>query len=54
MHSHCQDDVNLILNILKNFACRGVLRTSATCYPECRNEREPAFFYSFLQRVFYQ
>jgi hypothetical protein len=29
------------VNILKNFACRGVSRTSATCYPECRNEQDP-------------
>jgi hypothetical protein len=27
MHSHCHDDVNSILNILKNF---GLSRTSAT------------------------
>jgi hypothetical protein len=30
IHSHCHDNVISTLNIVKNFACRGVSRTSAT------------------------
>jgi hypothetical protein len=44
--------VNSILNILKEFqrifGYREVSRTSVTCYPECRNQREPATYDTFV------